>query len=160
MTSLSTFWKWVDSRALSLFRSFAHFLTGVCAIIGGVFTGEGGWGWWGMVLWDAAALMWFFSCSGWPDRFPHLPLCQSHPEEDRAGQGVLTERRRGVGRLYQGLVPLQTLERNLGTLLGFLYFTEYKLPKGMNLNHRAFFKLLWTGKNLFLVTVWTLLLRS
>ncbi|CAF95747.1 unnamed protein product [Tetraodon nigroviridis] len=29
--------------------------------------------------------------SGWSDRLPHLPLCQSHPEEDRAGQGLLTE---------------------------------------------------------------------
>ena len=35
--------------------------------------------------------MWFFSRSGWSDRFPHLPLGQSHPEEDRAGQGFLTE---------------------------------------------------------------------
>lgn len=30
-------------------------------------------------------------CSGRPDRFTHLPLGQSHPEEDRAGQGFLTE---------------------------------------------------------------------
>lgn len=30
------------------------------------------------------------SCSGRSDRLAHLPLSSGHPEEDRAGQGVLT----------------------------------------------------------------------
>lgn len=85
---------------LSLLRSFTHFLTGVCAIIGGVFTGlcspvasrAALWRRWAEAATAAAAaaLTWFLSCSGRADRLPHLPLSQSHPEEDRAGQGFLT----------------------------------------------------------------------
>lgn len=136
---------------LSLFRSFTHFLTGVCAIIGGVFTGWCSPGAPSAAA-AAAALMGFLSCSGWSDRLAHLPLSPSHPEEDRAGQGFLTGppgagrptaasaradgdgpsagRLRGRQLLIRVLIPLlvcrlRPLERNFRTLLRFLSFTEY-----------------------------------
>lgn len=183
----------MNSNVLSLLRSFTHFLTGVCAIIGGIFTGVcSPVAWWAMIWMPrdaaaAAALMCFLSCSGWSDWFAHLPLSQSHPEEDRAGQGFLTEPP-GAGRpmgdqrperghtekgrlsalrlrqvLIRVLIPLlvcwlQTLERNFWTLLRFLYFTEHTLPKGMNLN-QTFLKLL-QRRQPPLETAQTLPLRS
>lgn len=99
---------------------------------------------------EAAALTWFLSCSGRADRLPHLPLSQSHPEEDRAGQGFLTQppgagrptggqqperadaKEPSAGRLRDRqvfirvviplLVCLQTLERNSWTLWRFFVF--------------------------------------
>lgn len=38
------------------------------------------------------------SCSGRSDRLAHLPLGSGHPEEDRAGQGVLTAPPAGLQR--------------------------------------------------------------
>lgn len=35
-------------------------------------------------------LLFLVSCSGRSDRLAHLPLGSGHPEEDRAGQGLLT----------------------------------------------------------------------
>lgn len=103
-----------------MFRSFTHFLTGVCAIIGGVFTGQFLYVntsfdfvfylWWkwelkseiGLFVLSACCL--FVPCSGWSDRFAHLPLSSCHPEEDRAGQGVLTAPPAGL----QGATHIKT----------------------------------------------------
>ncbi|XP_037667955.1 endoplasmic reticulum-Golgi intermediate compartment protein 3 isoform X1 [Choloepus didactylus] len=49
-------------------RSFTHFLTGVCAIIGGMFT--------------ALVSLSLSLSSGWTHRFTHLPLGTCHPEEN------------------------------------------------------------------------------
>lgn len=93
--------KYVLCVCATLLRSFTHFLTGVCAIIGGVFTGQPlsltvfcGVGenlrrhFSLLILLIFSVLL--HSCSGWSDRLAHLPLGSGHPEEDRAGQGVLT----------------------------------------------------------------------
>lgn len=93
--------KYVPCVCATLLRSFTHFLTGVCAIIGGVFTGQPlsltvfcGVGenlkrLFSLLTWLIFSLL-LHSCSGWSDRLAHLPLGSGHPEEDRAGQGVLT----------------------------------------------------------------------
>lgn len=78
-------------------RSFTHFLTGVCAIIGGVFTGQSppppteSQGSDFFFYYRRVDLTSFSSLdSRRPDRLAHLPLGSGHPEEDRAGQGILT----------------------------------------------------------------------
>lgn len=82
---------WLNSLSASLCRSFTHFLTGVCAIIGGVFTGESL-----QVSLALARGSWPLTppvCSvfsGRSHRLSHLPLCSGHSEENRAGKGLLT----------------------------------------------------------------------
>lgn len=94
------FWLYFDAKYVlcvcaALLRSFTHFLTGVCAIIGGVFTGQPPLSdgvlkrHFSLLTWLIFSLL-LHSCSGWSDRLAHLPLGSGHPEEDRAGQGVLT----------------------------------------------------------------------
>lgn len=71
-------------------RSFTHFLTGVCAIIGGVFTGR-----WHMTVCTQhfcsnCNLDYSFSLSScWTHRFFNIPLSKSYTEEDWVGKSFL-----------------------------------------------------------------------
>ena len=65
-------------------RSFLHFLTGVCAIVGGVFTGK-------VLQWESDVIIIVIDdiCSGRNDRCICISLGKSIKEEDRIRETFL-----------------------------------------------------------------------
>ena len=93
MTSVS-FAKLMRVTTLN-FRSFMHFLTGVCAIVGGIFTGKAYQPLISSISFycSYSSLFTFvrfpiFSC--WAHRFHDLPFFSSAAEENRLGKSHLT----------------------------------------------------------------------
>lgn len=91
------------------------------------------------------------SCSGWTDRLAHLPLGAGHPEENRAGQGVLTAAPAGL----RGAARIRTRAREEQTGRGsgtFVSPSSFCLPSDWARKRPRGFE--------FLLSFWKSTLRS